>query len=134
MNEVFTHEKRRTGKTRVRRRWGENGSVLVEFCRKILPAFTDCKGGKFLGCFQDDQFLVLQAQVAVTEVGAYIAEAAQAGQDVADQGLVLAGARFERSGEIDVDVDDAVAFVEDADGLDVVGTAGAVDGLEGAAE
>ena len=43
-------------------------------------------------------------------------------------------ARFERRGEIDVDVDDAVAFVEDADGLDVVGTAGAVGGLERAAE
>jgi len=70
----------------------------------------------------------------MAEVRADVAEAAQAGQDVADQGLVLVCARFERGGEIDIDVDDAVAFVEDADGLDVVGTAGAVGGLEGAAE
>ncbi|AEK61471.1 hypothetical protein CFU_1639 [Collimonas fungivorans Ter331] len=109
--------------------------LVGKFVGQVLPALAGREVVEFFRRFQHDQFVILQTKVAVAEIRADITGPAQLGQDLGDQHLVFIQTLLaDRRGEIDIDVDDAVAFVEDADCFYVMATAGSVGDAEWPAE
>jgi len=123
----------RLGSMGSRLRGNDKASFVVEFFGQVFPALAGGEGVEFVRRFQHQQFAFLQHGVAGRQRRALVADGAQLRHHGVDQRFVLVQAA-DRAGKVHIHVDRAVTFVEDTDRLGVVGPAGAVGGLEGAAE
>lgn len=108
--------------------------LVVEFGSEILEAPLHSKWQELVRRFEHNQPSFLNDWIAGRQIGSGIAESAQACADLTDQFAVTVQALGGRGNKVNIKIDDAVAFIENAEGFDVDVAATAVDRFEWAAE